>query len=411
MALVKEFYVSNETPKDPAPTNETPLQGWKEIAVYLNRDQHTARRWELLEGLPVRRLSSHRRSSVYAYPSGIEVWRTNRPSTSKGEREEPTPSGRRSWIPKVAVAGVIVLAFLVIRFGPVLNPPSPYAQASEEGLRTEVVWAKAEGISPQGSVSSDGRFVTYVDWTDEGNLAVRDLSTGKNRRLTHTADAVSGSNDEGISFALNSRIAPDGKQVAYTWARPSPAGETGELRILSLDGDAKEPRTIVSPEDSGYVTVEDWFPDQKRIAAIVTTPDKTQQVVTVSVADGQVQQLRSIGWVANPSLRVSRDGRYLAYSRTLSQESATKDIFLLAADGQSESVVVQHAANDGCHNLVAMLDNETKAVGKATGGGGEANRREVQAEGPSSGLESVRDVVSSSRDPVLTGIGPRVRVA
>ena len=64
--------MSLEEPKSSHPSNETPLQGWKEIAAYLERDQRTARRWELVDGLPIRRLRAERRSSVYAYPSEIE---------------------------------------------------------------------------------------------------------------------------------------------------------------------------------------------------------------------------------------------------------------------------------------------------------------------------------------------------
>ena len=45
---------------------EKPLQSWKEIAAYLERDVRTARRWEQAEGLPVRRHRSSSRSSVYA---------------------------------------------------------------------------------------------------------------------------------------------------------------------------------------------------------------------------------------------------------------------------------------------------------------------------------------------------------
>ena len=61
--------MSLEEPKPSRPSNETPLQGWKEIASYLERDHRTARRWELVDGLPIRRLRIERRSSVYAYPS------------------------------------------------------------------------------------------------------------------------------------------------------------------------------------------------------------------------------------------------------------------------------------------------------------------------------------------------------
>ena len=327
------------SPQDPAPTNETPLQGWKEIAGYLQRDQRTARRWELLEGLPVRRLSTHRRSSVYAYPSEIEAWRTNRPSTAQGEREEPASSGVRSWIPRLAVAGVVALAFLVIRFGPVMNPPSPIAAAAEGDLRTELIWPEAVGISPQGDVTPDGRWMTYVDWSDLGNLAVRDLTTGENRRLTSDGE-------NGPNYASNSRISPDGRRVVYTWdASWTEEGATGELRMVSLHGDTKQ-RTTWRPATGAWASVQDWFPDENRVAVVVSADRSTHQIVTVSVADGKINQIRSLPWSRSPRVRVSPDGKYLAFSRSVSKDEPTRDIFIVAADGSNETVVVEHAADD-----------------------------------------------------------------
>ncbi len=337
--------MSQESPKPPPPPNETPLQGWKEIAAYLERDERTARRWELVEGLPVRRIRTDRRSSVYAYPREIEVWRTSRPFTASGEQAEPQrPPSPRPLIPGLAVAGLIVVAFLVIRFGPVLNPPSPFAQAAGDALRAELVWPEAVGVSPQGSVSHDGKFVTYVDWLDEGNLAIRNVSTGEYRRLTTTAIGASGV--DGMSYANNSRISPDGTLVVYGWSHPGPDGEAAELRLLPLNGNPEEPRTIWSPADGGWADIEDWFPGGDRVAAVVANGDNTQQIVTVSVADGEVRQIRTIDWADSPVVRVSPDGRYLAYSRTPSREITEKDIFLLAVDGQSESALVRHAASD-----------------------------------------------------------------
>ena len=150
------------------------------------------------------------------------------------------------------MAGAVVVALLVIRFGPVLSPPSPIAQAAQDGVRTELVWPQAKGISRSalGSVSPDGKFVTYVDWLDGGNLAIRNLETGENRRLTHTTNPVS-SHD--MSYTLESRISPDGGQVVYRWNRPSPGGEIGELRLLPLGGEPKQPRTILNPPEGSYV--------------------------------------------------------------------------------------------------------------------------------------------------------------
>jgi len=328
---------------DDSPNLETPLEGWKEIAAFLQRDESTARRWEREEGLSVRRHEHKRRSSVYAYPSELDAWRVGRLSTAPGEQAEPQQSPIPGpLISGLAVSGLIVLAFLLIVYGPVLNPPSPIAQAAQDSVRTELVWPQAKGISPQGSVSPDGKLVTYVDWVDEGNLAIRNLETGENRRLTDTATAVT-SND--MSYALDSRISPDGKQVVYEWARPSPVGETGELRLLPLDGEPGQPRTIVNPSEGSYVSPQGWFPDGGRVLAVVKK-SSDHQILTVSVPGGEVRQIRSIAWSDAPRARVSPDGRYIAYSRSASRDDLAKDIFAVAADGSSEITVVRHSAND-----------------------------------------------------------------
>ena len=59
------FLNSNDT------RQEKPLQSWKEIAAYLDRDERTVQRWEKAEALPVRRHRSGIRSSVYAYASEL----------------------------------------------------------------------------------------------------------------------------------------------------------------------------------------------------------------------------------------------------------------------------------------------------------------------------------------------------
>ena len=45
--------------------SEEPLNSWKEIGAYLQRNEATARRWEKEEGLPIHRHSHKRRASVY----------------------------------------------------------------------------------------------------------------------------------------------------------------------------------------------------------------------------------------------------------------------------------------------------------------------------------------------------------
>jgi serine/threonine-protein kinase len=85
------------------------LDSWKAIAGYLRRTERTARRWERHEGLPIHRLSHHDRSSVYAFKSELDAWRTTRSTEiPTDEADIPRRSSRRLTLVLVAslVAGV-----------------------------------------------------------------------------------------------------------------------------------------------------------------------------------------------------------------------------------------------------------------------------------------------------------------
>ncbi len=55
-------------------TNNPQLQGWKQIAAYLNRDERTVKRWEKQRGLPVRRIPGDGRANVYAVVAELDAW-------------------------------------------------------------------------------------------------------------------------------------------------------------------------------------------------------------------------------------------------------------------------------------------------------------------------------------------------
>ena len=51
------------------------LEGWKAVASYLRRTEHTCRSWEKEYGLPVHRLDGSSRAHVFAYPDEIDQWK------------------------------------------------------------------------------------------------------------------------------------------------------------------------------------------------------------------------------------------------------------------------------------------------------------------------------------------------
>lgn len=76
------------------------LDSWKEIASYLDRSVRTVKRWERLEGLPIRRHQHELSSSVYAYKSELDAWSVGREPRSL--RQGFAQAGPQ--IPRVAAA-------------------------------------------------------------------------------------------------------------------------------------------------------------------------------------------------------------------------------------------------------------------------------------------------------------------
>jgi Tol biopolymer transport system component len=184
-----------------------------------------------------------------------------------------------------------------------------------------------------GSVSPDGRYLSCVDLTT-GDLAVRDLATGKMRHLTHTGSGV----DSG-EYAFFSTTSPDGKEVAYNWF----GGKEGpNLRLVRWDGSA--PRVLYVSKGL-YPFPTDWSPDGKYILTFLYRESEKPQLALISTADGSARIIKTLDDLAM-TIRFSPDGRYIAYDIAQPQDSGNHDIFLLTADGSREIHLVEHPADD-----------------------------------------------------------------
>ncbi len=310
---------------------ETPLESWKEIGAYLQRNAVTARRWEREEGLPVHRHNHKSRSSVYAYASEIDAWRASRKVVA--EPPPPVPLWRSLFVPPRALAFAAILALCLVMVGNGLRPQVASAQSA--GIVTQQVWAAEEaGTDYWGAVNlqvaSDGRHVVFADWKN-GNVAVRDLKTGDTRFLTH--DAGSGNNAQDLL------VSPDGKQVAYRWAGKL---EAQPIRTIGVDG--THMHDIAVREYGTFLFA--WSPDGKQIAAAHydARGDKSKKIILMSVADRSIAQLKSTGWQESlPKIGgFSSDGKVLVYSFLKNPTG----IFVIAVDGSQEVPLVQSAAND-----------------------------------------------------------------
>ena len=75
--------------------NSEILNGWKEIAHYMQRGVRTVQRWERELGLPVRRPHNGSRGAVIAIKADLDRWISNLPLSARAAR--PTvPRMRRS---------------------------------------------------------------------------------------------------------------------------------------------------------------------------------------------------------------------------------------------------------------------------------------------------------------------------
>ncbi|MBI2618895.1 MAG: PD40 domain-containing protein [Ignavibacteriales bacterium] len=198
------------------------------------------------------------------------------------------------------------------------------------------VWAGPDADG-EGSPSPDGRYLTFVDWST-GNLALRDLTTSENRPLTKK-----GSWTESYEFAGGSVFSPTGKKIAYTWF--SKEGYLGfQLRAIRTDG--TDERVIYQDNEVPYLSPAAWSPDERYILASLFRNDRTTQIVLISVADGKARILKSLDGRYRGQLCFSPDGRYVAYSFTTGDNSQNSDIYVLAADGNRETTLVKHPADD-----------------------------------------------------------------
>jgi Tol biopolymer transport system component len=209
-------------------------------------------------------------------------------------------------------------------------------------FRLRQVWA-GPGVDTEGQVSADGRYLTFVDW-DTGDLAVRDLTAGTNRRLTNK-----GTWEQSDEMAGESKWSRDGRRIAYQWY-----GKDGVMEIRVMDVADSSTRTIRRNKSSGdWLQVFDWSPDGKHVLAFIEEPPalaRETQIGLISVEDGAIIRLKgrfedSINYSSR--FLFSPDGRHIAYDTPpAGEETGRHDIFLISLADQTEIPLVEHPEDD-----------------------------------------------------------------
>jgi Tol biopolymer transport system component len=307
---------------------EVPLESWKAIAAYLQRDIRTAKRWEASERLPVHRHLHQARSSVYAFPSELDGWRQARQPQADGSYAGFGPRTRL-----LALAAMVVWA--LGNQADWRSHAGAYSSDGAAGLTLRQVWAGTD-VDTSGRVSPDGRYLSFTDW-ETGDLAVRTIATGENRRVTNKGPwSLSG------EMALGSVFSPDGARIAYGWMVRS---GLVELRVIGSDGSGR--RMLYQNPDVVYSEPKAWSPDGASVLVTFLRKNQTTQLVLVSASDGSARVLKTLDWRWPATASFSPDGRYIAYDFRSRENAPQRDILLIELDGNRETLLVQHAADDG----------------------------------------------------------------
>ena len=212
-------------------------------------------------------------------------------------------------------------------------------EKKSEELQTRQVWTGRD-VDSSGKISFNGKYLSCVDWST-GNLAMREMSTGKKTLLTKNGSWKT----DATEFAVESVWSRDGKQLAYNWVNDG-KGRL-ELYILGLDG--LEPRLLCDVDFmESWITPVDWSPDGKDILAFFTGEKSESQLGLISVKDGSISIIKTFTAI-DPfpmAAQFSPDGRYIVYEFPQEELKREKNISIISSDGKSESPLIAHPAND-----------------------------------------------------------------
>lgn len=298
------------------------LDSWKEIAAYLGKSIRTVQRWEEQEKLPIHRLPHADRSSVFAYPNELDMWRANRshllnansndieangaatpqaipanPSSVLGERLV-TPRRRRL---AVLTTVVVLAAAGLIGF---LTRPSPsvqvlnYTQVTHDGkyktgLASDGVWAYFIEQAASGrdlcKISINGGEITHfpLDLPLASLIALSPDGTklliGEEGRLNQDSNAwvfsTTGKAMHRTGLGITGPFAwAPGKKILY--GRGS--------AIWTSDEDGAHQTQVL--KNSDYIEEVGWSPNAKRLWYTTVGPGAWPTAVSEIDADGSSQR-------------------------------------------------------------------------------------------------------------------------
>jgi len=215
-----------------------------------------------------------------------------------------------------------------------LSPPQKPA-AQEPAEKAGRLILKAANPCAGGDVSADGRYFSSVD-LETGDLKLYEIASGKTRSLT---DFQSSSTFD--EFAESPKFSPDGRRIAFGWKG---GNRRSELRIVEVEGGK---HTVLFSEE-GIIAIQPaaWTADSGQILASLTGSDLKTQIVFLSVPDGTARPVKEMDSQWPDHLKLSPDGRFLAYGLLEEETSPEHDIFLYRIEDKREIPLVVRQGDD-----------------------------------------------------------------
>jgi len=138
-------------------------------------------------------------------------------------------------------------------------------------------------------------------------------------------------------------FSPDGQRLAYAWFEGSCA--CMQLRVVGMDG--SEPRVLhANPPGPSEFMPTGWSPDGRSIVGVLNHGDGVNLLAEFSASDGAMRILKSHDWRFPARARYSPDGRFIAYDFPPDEDDRDRDIFLLSADGTTETALLAGPGDD-----------------------------------------------------------------
>ncbi len=260
-------------------------------------------------------------------------------------RERVTLALKASLVAVAFMATVALAQQRPVRSDPRTTPQRPAAE--------RVVW-RVSGDAAFGRVSADGRLIPFLSANDAAGRQLRgrevfvhDLNTGRDRRLTNSANTAENEGAPGDARCI-CVISGDATRIAYVWWTVVDGAPRPELRVVRLsDGGFPTPHKVFPGRVGTWLVPFGWTPDGEWIAATIhDNANGRTQIALLSTRDTTITVLKTLPpnrLGGTPAL--SPDGQAVAYDLR-AERGREHDIMLLDRMSGQERVLVSDPRND-----------------------------------------------------------------